>query len=89
MKRFVTLLIVASLMLCTACTEHEMPAGQSEADKKEITGTMNIVTSMKDTLKDDGMASEDWESIKNSGFEWGEEGTIEFADFINMSYKEQ
>lgn len=36
MKRLVTLLIIASLMLCTACTEPEMPAGQSEADKKEI-----------------------------------------------------
>ena len=36
MKRIITLLIIASLMLCTACTEPTIPSDKSEVEKKEF-----------------------------------------------------
>ena len=66
--------------------ETAIDLAQAEADEKEITANMNIVTSMQDSLKEDGMTSTDWTAIRNSGYKWSDD---EFDQFIDMGYDKQ
>jgi hypothetical protein len=64
---------------------------QAEAEKEEITVTLNAVNSAQDTLKEDGMTEEDLVALRDGGIDWGNEdaGIMDFSSFLSMSYDEQ
>lgn len=62
---------------------------QAEADAKEIQVQMTAVSTAQGAIKESGMTQEDWTKVRDSGIKWGEEGIMEFNDFLNMTYEGQ
>jgi hypothetical protein len=50
---------------------------------------MTAASTAKDSIKESGMTQEDWAKVRDSGIKWGEEGIMEFNDFLNMTYEGQ
>lgn len=62
---------------------------QAEADAQEIQVKMTAASTAKDSIKESGMTQEDWTKVRDSGIKWGEDGIMEFNDFLNMTYEGQ
>lgn len=73
----------------SAAVRAEIERLQSEADAQEIQVKMTAASTAKDSIKESGMTQEDWAKVRDSGIKWGEEGIMEFNDFLNMTYEGQ
>lgn len=67
----------------------ELTRLQGIADENEIQVKISAIETASELLKEDGMTTEDWIGIRDSGIEWGKEGVIQFTEFLAMSYEEQ
>lgn len=61
---------------------------QAKANEQAITAAVEVASG---ALKEDGMTQDDWNTIQNSGIDWGneEQGIIEFNQFMAMTYQAQ
>ena len=61
---------------------------QAKANEQTITAAVEVASG---ALKEDGMTQDDWNTIQNSGIDWGneEQGIIEFNQFMAMTYQAQ
>lgn len=73
----------------SAAVRAEIERLQSEADSQEIQVKMTAASTAKGAIKESGMTQEDWTKVRDSGIKWGEEGIVEFNDFLNMTYEGQ
>ena len=67
----------------------ELTRLQGVADENEIEVKISAIEAASGLLKEDGMTTEDWIGIRDSGIEWGKEGVVQFTEFLAMSYEEQ
>ena len=67
----------------------ELARLQGVADENAIEVKISAIETAQGLLKEDGMTTEDWIGIRDSGIEWGKEGVIQFTEFLAMSYEEQ
>lgn len=73
----------------SAAVRAEIERLQSEADSQEIQVKMTAASTAKGAIKESGMTQEDWTKVRDSGIKWGEDGIVEFNDFLNMTYEGQ
>lgn len=61
---------------------------QAKANEQTITAAVEVASG---ALKENGMTQDDWNTIQNSGIDWGneEQGIIEFNQFMAMTYQAQ
>ena len=62
---------------------------QALADEEEIELKVSTVKTAKENLSED-MSAEDYTNYKTeSGIDWGEDGVIEYSEFLSKNYEEQ
>ena len=68
--------------------ESAIQAMQLEADGQEIQVRITAIGDALGALKESGMTLADWQKIQQS-LTWGENGIMDFSDFLNMDYLDQ
>ena len=69
--------------------EEQLGVLQARADRASVKTNLEAVEGAQSQLKDD-MSAEDYKNFETeSGLNWGEDGIVEYSDFLRMTYEEQ
>ena len=69
--------------------EEQLEVLQARADRASVKTNLEAVENAQSNLKDN-MSAEDYKNFESeSGLSWGEDGIIEYSDFLRMTYEEQ
>lgn len=69
--------------------EEQLGVLQARADRASVKTNLEAVEGAQSQLKDD-MSTEDYKNFETeSGLNWGEDGIVEYSDFLRMTYEEQ
>lgn len=67
----------------------QLDLAQALADAEQLEVKVNVVREAKNNLSED-MTASDYSAFKDeSGINWGEDGVIEYSEFLTKSYQEQ